>query len=153
MENWILARTLAGNDVKVRQGEPFSRMFIGEDGIMYDASDLNFTGVPSRNADILKQLDENNKRYAEQQVEHQELMNKMLASMDANAIADHKAEIDEREYWRRLRGDVFLELIKRDCKNDKNRALNLTMDAINELYEQDTEFFKDGKLCQGFTLK
>lgn len=153
MENWILARTLGGNDVKVRQGEPFSRMFIGEDGIMYDASDLNFTGVPSRNADILKQLDENNKRYAEQQVEHQELMNKMLASMDANAIADHKAEIDEREYWRRLRGDVFLELIKRDCKNDKNRALNLTMDAINELYEQDTEFFKDGKLCQGFTLK
>lgn len=153
MENWILARTLGGNDVKVRQGEPFSRMFIGEDGIMYDASDLNFTGVPSRNADILKQLDENNKRYAEQQVENQKLMNKMLASMDANAIADHKAEIDEREYWRRLRGDVFLELIKRDCKNDKNRALNLTMDAINELYEQDTEFFKDGKLCQGFTLK
>lgn len=144
MENWILARTLGGNDVKVRQGEPFSRMFIGEDGIMYDASDLNFTGVPSRNADILKQLDENNKRYAEQQVEHQELMNKMLASMDANAIADHKAEIDEREYWRRLRGDVFLELIKRDCKNDKNRALNLTMDAINELYEQDTEFSKTG---------
>lgn len=153
MENWILARTLGGNDVKVRQGEPFSRMFIGEDGIMYDASDLNFTGVPSRNADILKQLDENNKRYAEQQVEHQELMNKMLASMDANAIADHKAEIDEREYWRRLRGDVFLELIKRDWINDKNSALNLTMDAINELYEQDTEFFKDGKLCQGFTLK
>lgn len=153
MENWILARTLGGNDVKVRQGEPFSRMFIGEDGIMYDASDLNFTGVPSRNADILKQLDENNKRYAEQQVENQKLMNKMLASMDANAIADHKAEIDEREYWRRLRGDVFLELIKRDWINDKNRALNLTMDAINELYEQDTEFFKDGKLCQGFTLK
>lgn len=144
MENWILARTLGGNDVKVRQGEPFSRMFIGEDGIMYDASDLNFTGVPSRNADILKQLDENNKRYAEQQVENQKLMNKMLASMDANAIADHKAEIDEREYWRRLRGDVFLELIKRDWINDKNSALNLTMDAINELYEQDTEFSKTG---------
>lgn len=144
MENWIYAKTLDGKEVKVRQGEPFSRMFIGEDGIMYDASDLNFTGVPSRNADILKQLDENNKRYAEQQVEHQELMNKMLASMDANAIADHKAEIDEREYWRRLRGDVFLELIKRDWINDKNSALNLTMDAINELYEQDTEFSKTG---------
>ena len=144
MENWILARTLGGNDVKVRQEEPFSRMFIGEDGIVYNASDLNFTGVPSCNADILKQLDENNKRYAEQQVEHQELMNKMLASMDANAIADHKAEIDEREYWRKLRGDIALEVIKQcDGVIDYEDVSVAVKGLFDLLYEQDKDFFKD----------
>lgn len=150
MENWILARTLGGNDVKVRQGEPFSRMFIGEDGILYDASDLNFTGVPSRNADILKQLDENNKRYAEQQVEYQEMMNKMLASMDANAIADHKAEIDEREYWRKLRGDIALEILRQRVSNGYySEAKHFTLIAdmadilFNRIYEDNKEFFKD----------
>lgn len=151
MENWILARTLGGNDVKVRQGEPFSRMFIGEDGIMYDASDLNFTGVPSRNADIFKQLDENNKRYAEQQAEYQEMLNKMLSSMDANAVADHKAEIDEREYWRRLRGNIALEMLR--CGHMKGVGVCADYGALaqkvkvyfDELYNQDKEFFKEGE--------
>jgi hypothetical protein len=142
MENWINAKILGGGDVKVRQEEPFSRMFIGDDEIVYDVSGLNFTGVPSCNADILKQLDENNKRYAEQQVEHQELMNKMLASMDANAIADHKAEIDEREYWRKLRGDIAIEVLRKSSDINHLDIMKITQQLFNILYEQDKEFFK-----------
>ena len=143
MENWILAKTLNGDDVKVRQGEQFSKMFIGENGTMFDVSDLDFTESKTEDFDVFKHFEEGQKRFEEQNAIHNDLMNRILASMDADAIADHKAEIDEREYWRKLRGDVFVELIKQDWVNNKDHALSLTKDIINTLYEQDVEFVKD----------
>ena len=73
----------------------------------------------------------------------------MLSKMDANAIADHKAKIDEREYWRKLRGDIALEIIrKRGDKGHYATACHyaaiseMTSVLFNELYKQDKEFFK-----------
>ena len=71
----------------------------------------------------------------------------MLASMDAKAIADHQAEIDERAYWRKLRGDIALAII-----SQKSEKLSLrpedewvliaykTDQFFNMLYNQDKEF-------------
>lgn len=144
MENWIFAKKFNGESVTVRQGEAGSKLFIGNDGKMYDVSDLDFTQIHPLDADFLRQFEESNKRYAEQQVEHQELLNKMLSSMDANAIADHKAKIDEREYWRKLRGDIFLELIKGQSSSTNIRwAYGMTEECVIRLYEQDKDFFKD----------
>ena len=74
----------------------------------------------------------------------------MLSKMDANSIADHKAKIDEREYWRKLRGDIALEIIrKRGDKEHYNSSSGyetiayMAKSLFDELYEQDQEFFKD----------
>jgi len=63
---------------------------------------------------------------------------------------DHKAKIGEREYWRKLRGDIALEIIRKrgDKEHYKTPSHFVTIaDAtrvlFNELYEQDQEFFKD----------
>lgn len=152
MENWILAKTLKGDCVKVRQGEQFSKMFIGEDGTMFDVSDLDFTeNLWYKGTDeVIKKIEEQNKQYAEQQVERQEMLNKMLASMDANAIADHKAEIEEREYWRKLRGDIALEILRQRASNGYySEAKHFTLIAdmadtlFNRIYEDNKDFFKD----------
>lgn len=74
----------------------------------------------------------------------------MISKMDANSIADHKAKIDEREYWRKLRGDIALEIIRK--RGDKEHyssssgyetIARMTKFLFDELYEQDNEFFKD----------
>lgn len=150
MENWIFAKKIDGEFVKVRQSKAGSGEFVGVDGNIYTVYDLDFTQIHPLDADLLRQFEESNKRYAEQQVEYQELLNKMLSSMDANAIADHKAEIDEREYWRKLRGDIALEIIRK--RGSLNHYCNAThYDVIAEmanvlfmeLYAQDKDFFKD----------
>ena len=149
MENWILAKKIDGEFVKVHQGDAGSKMFIGEDGVMYDISDLDFTVIHPLNTDLLRQLEDSDKRFAEQQAEHQELLNKMLSSMDANAIADHKAKIDEREYWHKLRGDIALEMLHNG--HLKGAGINCDYSSLakkvdtyfTELYNQDKDFFKD----------
>ena len=70
--------------------------------------------------------------------------------MDANAIADHKAKIDEREYWRKLRGDIALEIIRKrgdisyysDVAHYKTIAC-MAKELCDNIYAQDQEFFKD----------
>lgn len=142
--NWIKAVAISnGKQVEVRQQEKGGRIWIDKEGTIYTISDLDFTQAPV--PDFIKSFEESNKRFAEQQVEHQELMNKMLSSLDANAIADHKAKIDEREYWRKLRGDIFLTMIEGYDVGiiEINTKLTHTKYIFNELYEQDKEFFKD----------
>lgn len=57
------------------------------------------------------------------------------------SCADHNAKIDEHEYWRNLRCEIFAYLCK-DYRSYSD-ALKLTETIINRLYEQDQEFFKD----------
>lgn len=133
--NWINA-FYKGNKILVRQKVEESAFFVDGDGEQYHISELDFTRntfepqiVPVEKTDSLKWL---------------------LESMDANAIADHKAKIDEREYWRKLRGDIALEIIrKRGDKGHYDTACHyaviaeMTKVLFNELYKQDAEFFKD----------
>lgn len=139
--NWIKAyhNIHDGDDereVLVRQMFGGSEYFIDNDGRKFHVSELDFTRdtfepqiIPVEKTDGLKWL---------------------LESMDANAIADHKAKIDEREYWRKLRGDIALEIIRKrgdnsyysDTAHYKTIAC-MTEELFNNLYEQDQEFFKD----------
>lgn len=144
--NWIKAVAISnGKQVEVRQGEAGGRIWIDKEGTTYTITDLDFTQAPEL-LDFMKGFEETNKRFAEQQVEHQELINKMLSSMDANAIADHKAKIDEREYWRKLRAEMFLKVMGRYDFNHAgavDSALSRTKYIVNQLYNQDKDFFKD----------
>lgn len=139
--NWIKAYYASQNDdrekeIFVRQEVEHSETFVDEKGNRYHISELDLTRdtfepqiIPIEKTDSLKWL---------------------LESMDANAIADHKAKIDEREYWRKLRGDIALEIIrKRGDKGHYDTACHyaviaeMTKVLFNELYAQDAEFFKD----------
>ena len=137
--NWIKAYYASQNDdseheVFVRQVENGSEYFVSDKGTRFHVSELDLTQdggelIPVEKSDGLKWL---------------------LQSMDANAIADHKAKIDEREYWRKLRGDIALEIIrKRGDKEHYNSSSGyetiayMAKSLFDELYEQDQEFFKD----------
>lgn len=124
MENWISAKDVKGITVKVRQGECFSKLFIGEDGTMYDISDLDFTQVHQ---------EEPHKEIIP--LENVEKLREWL--FDNNA--DHKASIEERAYWRKLRGEVFMKSLEK-YDEQVDRTLNRTKYIINQLYDQDKMF-------------
>lgn len=63
---------------------------------------------------------------------------------EQNAIADHKAKIGEREYWRKLRGDILLSFLTMNGQeNTIDRILEMTEQIFTTIYEQDKDFFKD----------
>ena len=136
---WIKAYYASQNDdcereILVRQEESRSEYFVSDKGIRFHVSELDLTQdggelIPVEKSDGLKWL---------------------LQSMDANAIADHKAKIDEREYWRKLRGDIALEIIRKRGDNSHYSMpshfvtiADMTRVLFDELYGQDKEFFKD----------
>lgn len=140
--NWISAKVIGTDEfVRVRQTNLREQVFITATGVVYDFQDLDFTQPNTEEQFFLDCVKENNKKMEDQQ----ELMNKMLGSLDANAIADHKAKIDEREYWRKLRGDIFKAVFDA-TPNDKGTmktVIDTTKFYFDALYKQDKDFFKD----------
>lgn len=139
--NWIRAYYTIheGDDereVFVRQEVEGSETFVDDKGNRFHISELDLTHdtfepqiIPIEKTDGLKWL---------------------LESMDANAIADHKAKIDEREYWRKLRGNIAMEFIRKRGDKEYHSApshfstiAGATRVLFDELYDQDKEFFKD----------
>jgi hypothetical protein len=149
--NWIKAYDNSEREILVRQEVEQSETFVDEKGNRYHVSELDLT----RNTfePKLFNLDEFEKRNKEINQQYQESQSKymeMLSKMDANSIADHKAKIDEREYWRKLRGDVALEIIRKrgdksyyDTASHFDIIADMTKVLFDELYQQDQEFFKD----------
>lgn len=144
--NWIKAYYASQNDdnereIFVRQEVENSETFVDEKGNRFHISELDLTRndfepqifdleeFEIRNKEI-------NQRYQESQATYMELLSKM----DANSIADHKAKIDEREYWRKLRGEMFASL-RKEFHSDLD-ALEQTEFIIDRLYKQDQEFFE-----------
>ena len=89
--------------------------------------------------------------FNEQNKENLNALKDMMKSMDAKAIADHKAVIDEFEYWRKLRGEIFVEmyrdhLAKNDSRKSEDDLLNKTKYLINQLWQQDQDFTFDKKM-------
>lgn len=137
--HWIKAYYASQNDdsereILVRQEVEGSEMFVDEKDNRYHISELDLTQsggelIPVDKSDGLKWL---------------------LESMDANAIADHKAKIDEREYWRKLRGDIALEIIRKRGGNEHycmpshfTTIADATRVLFDEIYEQDQKFFEN----------
>ncbi len=134
--NWIKAvfttnASLAKKEVLVRQEVEGSETFVDGAGNRFHISELDLTlntfepqFIPVEKTDGLKWL---------------------LESMDANAIADHKAKIDEREYWRKLRGEIFKMMFEatQDDGGTMEGVLKYTEKYFDAIYKQDQEFFKD----------
>lgn len=123
--NWINA-FYKGNKILVRQEVEESACFVDGDGERYHIAELDLT--------------------------HNTFEPQLIPaeSTDAHLILDHKAKIDEREYWRKLRGDIALEIIqKRGDAGHYSKPCHYTTIAemtkvlFDKLYDQDKEFFKN----------
>ena len=145
--NWIKAYYASQNDdseheVFVRQAESCSEYFVSDKGNRFHISELDLTHSDYEPKLFnLEEFEKRNKEINQQYQESQAMYMEMLSKMDANSIADHKAKIDEREYWRKLRGETFAYL--REKYHSDSDALNQTAFVIKRLYDQDQEFFKD----------
>jgi hypothetical protein len=140
MENWILVKNQKGEDIKVRQNRAYGDIFVDEQGNEYMSRNIDFTcarlAIPDFN---------------EQNKENLNALKDMMKSMDAKAIADHKAVIAEFEYWRKLRGEIFMEmyrdhLAKNDGRMSEDYLLNKTKYLVNQLWQQDQDFISDKKV-------
>lgn len=154
--NWIKAYyTNPINDrereVFVRQEVKNSVTFVDDKGNRFHISELDLTRNDFEPQVFnLEEFEKRNKEINQQYQESQAVYMEMLSKMDANSIADHKAKIDEREYWRKLRGDIALEIIRkrgeREHYNTPSHFATIADAArilFDELYSQDQEFFKD----------
>lgn len=140
MENWILVKGLEGEDIKVRQKRAYGNTFVDEQGKEYTTIVLDFTNARLVMSD-----------FNEQNQEHLNALKDMMKSMDAKAIADHKAVIGELEYWRKLRGEIFMEmyrdhLAKNNSRMSEDDLLNKTKYLVNQLWQQDQDFKSDKKV-------
>lgn len=74
-------------------------------------------------------------------MKHAEMLKDLMSQMDVKGQDDHLAKIAEREYWRKLRGDILLALL--DKRTSVDLSLPDTASILTErLYERDKEFFK-----------
>lgn len=143
-ENWIKAFDKDRNEVRVRYYKPYTNLFVDENDMFYSAEDLDLCCKIEEDkrspldVDLQQWLSDCRKENDEKL---QEMTNKMLESLDSKSIADHNAKIAEREYWRKLRGQIFLRICG-DYKSVKDAACAVDI-AIGKLYKQDKDFFKD----------
>lgn len=156
--NWIKAYYASQNDdrahvIFVRQEEEGSETFVDDEGNKFHISELDFTQNDFEPKIFnLEEFEKRNKEIEQQYKDGHAMYMEMLSKMDANSIADHKAKIDEREYWRKLRGDIALEIIRERGRNPyyfevahyKTIAC-MAKELFDNLYAQDQEFFKDNQ--------
>lgn len=148
---WIKVRILSnGEEISVRQGEEMRDLFFDAGGRAYSFFDLDFTHIPEEENALMNSYmksQEDLRRMNEEHERTQNQLREMLASMDAKAIADHQSVIDEAAYWRKLRGDIALEIIRQRAdkenygqKDNYTWICRITDTVFNELYNQHQEF-------------
>lgn len=142
--NWITAVAISnGKRVSVRQQEAGGRIWVDMEGLLYNFVDLDFTQVPEEPKFVID-WKERMRKSEEEHERTQKQLQDMFASMDTKAIADHQSLIDERAYWRKLRGDIFLEILR--CCGDSvtyKDMVSTVKFVFESLYEQDKAFFDE----------
>jgi hypothetical protein len=79
-------------------------------------------------------------------------LTEIMKTFDMKAQDEHRAVIAEREYWRTLRGNVLFELLRNSSYRkdfvikSKDDLLNDTKYIVNQLWQQDHDFFFNKKV-------
>lgn len=74
-------------------------------------------------------------------MKHAEMLKDLMSQMDVKGQDDHRAKIAEREYWRKLRGDILLALLDKSTAIDYLSLPDRASDLTERLYRQDKDFF------------
>lgn len=130
MENWILVKNLNGEIIKVCQHIKYGDIFVDENGKEYKASHLDFT-----QAICAFPLQDSENHFDE--------LKELMKSWNVKEQDNNRALIAEREYWRKLRGDIFFALLKENDDATFQQVVDYTKDYFDALYEQDKKFFAD----------
>ena len=135
---WYNVKIIAtGQNIIVRQE---GDVWVAKDGFTYTTKELDFNNKNFQN--FLEQMKENNEEWNKQsKIQHETLL-KMYESMDAKAIADHQAEIDEKKFWCNLRSELFKIYQKLYYTYEIEQVLDIVNHSIDKLYEQNQEFLK-----------
>lgn len=70
------------------------------------------------------------------------MLKDLMSQMDVKGQDDHRAKIAEREYWRKLRGDILLALLNKNMTIDLSLP-DMATDFTERLYRQDKDFFRN----------
>jgi len=146
MENWIKVR-YKGTEVEflVKQESRYSDIFVDKEGGRFSVRDLDFNNAD--NGGIIGEIVKNQSRIEEQQRDLQKGIEKLSDSVSLNAtISDRNILAVEREFWRKLRADIFMKAMKKydiSKMGDVDSALNRTKYIFNQLHQQDIDFFFD----------
>jgi hypothetical protein len=137
----FFANTTDGREVKVRQTAAGTNIFMDESGQTYDIYGLDLTNIRfcSDDTDIQKHLEKMNEESKLHSEQWKDFMTKTIDSFDVTKQDDHRAEIAEREYWRKLRGDIFIAI--HGDYPVKSHALEVTKQIFDVLYDQDKAKF------------
>lgn len=126
------ARLKSGEIVDVVQKAPFEGLFVTNDGVEYNVFDIDFTAIEDEyeTQNPISPL--------------RELTN-IMQGMDACRQMRVQSDIDERAYWREIRGDIFLELLRKGWATSITKIADATDIAVQSLAKDDKEMFKNGK--------
>lgn len=124
MSNYIKAKIAKTNSIiEVKQAAEGSEWFIDKDDNSYNIEELDFTNIAQDEQDSFNST----------------FMNTLLKGFDIKEQEAQRAKVAEREYWRKLRGDIFLTLLNK-YKDDTTRIPDLidsTDYALTALVQQD----------------
>lgn len=138
---WMHATVVVtGRPILVRQRQAGLDDWVDTEGAYYQTQDLDLTQATEQNS-FLDELNGRLQRSQEESERTQKQFSEMLANMDTKAIADHQAEIDERAYWRKLRGDIALEILRGGDNLTCEQICENVSKIFNKLYAQDVQFF------------
>ncbi len=147
---WISAVLVdSGEHILVRQSGVCSPVWEDESGNVYTYSDLDFTKNPEEPS-FMKDFNERMQKQNEEHEKTQNQLREMLSAMDARAIADHQAKIDESAYWRKLRGEIFAKIMERGGEfvkeSELDWAVRCTRFVFDRLYKQHQDFLNENNL-------
>ena len=80
--------------------------------------------------------------YLEEGMKQAEMLKDLMSQMDVKGQDDHRAKIAEREYWRKLRGDILLALLDKSMTIDMSLP-DMASDLTERLYRKDKDFFRN----------
>lgn len=132
---WIKANFYGnGEEIFVRQSEADRSVFFDADGHAYNIDELDFTQI-SEQPSFIAEMNERMRKSDEEHERTQKQLREMLAAMDSRAIADHQAEIDERAYWMKLRGEIFMKILERGGDFTKESELDWATRQARRIFD------------------
>ena len=124
--NAILHET--GERVMVTHDQKGSPFFVDINGNKYHIERLDLSEALPPMIPMMEKNDEQMKSLTD-----------IMKTFDMEAQDDHRAKIAEREYWRKLRGDIFLAMLNRS--GYKPKLLDDVYFIVGVLKAQDQKLF------------
>ena len=131
---YLKVRLIDGTVTEVRQKKPFEGVFVTKNGEELNIFDLDFS--PEENSRKVTFMGANPLSEAFEAIVSGAELQKQIAM---------QADADERAYWREIRGDIFLELLRKGWATSITKIADATDIAVQSLAKDDKEMFKNGK--------